>query len=87
MPKSAPSINSANLKLRSRNFLLKIFLPWACLGFIAFIIFEKSERLVVRKSEEKKAIFTQHSEPQKQSLPSLTTADKTVIETPVISNE
>ena len=87
MPKSAPSINSANLKLRSRNFLLKIFLPWACLGFIAFIIFEKSERLVVRKSEEKKAIFTQHSEPQKQSLPSLSTADKTVIETPVISNE
>ena len=46
--------------------MLKIFLPWACLGFIAFIIFEKSERLVVRKSEEKKAIFTQHSEPQKQ---------------------
>ena len=87
MPKPAPSMNSTNLKLRSRNFLFKIFLPWACLGFIAFIIFEKSKSLVVRELEEKKAIVTQHSEPKKQSLPSPPTVDKTVIETPVISNE
>ena len=66
MPKPAPSMNSTNRKLRSRNFLLKIFLPWACIGFIGYVIFEKSQRLVAPKSEEKIENLTQNLEPNKQ---------------------
>ena len=83
MPKPAPCINSKNLKLRLGKFLGKNFIPWACLGFIVFAIYEKSESLVNQKSEEKKENITKYSVSKKQFLSLSSIENKKVKKLPV----
>ncbi|MBT5717200.1 MAG: hypothetical protein HOI70_09815, partial [Opitutae bacterium] len=87
MTKPAPSIKLKNLKVRLRASLFKFFLPWACLSFLVFAIFEKSESLVSSKSKEKKELITQHSESIKQPTSLLPTVKKAVTKNPVSSKD
>ncbi|MBT7405960.1 MAG: hypothetical protein HN754_07605, partial [Opitutae bacterium] len=66
MPKPAPSSYSKSLKHRFGARLFKFFLPWACLGFLVFALFKKSESLVTSKSKENKEIASQNSVERKE---------------------
>ena len=66
MPKPAPSSYSKSLKHRFGARLFKFFLPWACLGFLVFALFKKSESLLTSKSKENKEIASQNSVERKE---------------------
>ena len=78
MPKSAPSSYSKSLRYRFRARLLKFFLPWACLGFLVFALFKKSESLVTSKSKENKEIASQNSLERKEHNTPENTPEKKV---------
>jgi len=78
MPKSAPSSYSKSLRYRFRARLLKFFLPWACLGFLVFALFKKSESLVTSKSKENKEIASQNSVERKEHNTPENTPEKKV---------
>ena len=87
MPKPAPSSYSKSPKHRLGARLFKFFLPWACLGFLVFALFEKSESLLSGNSNENKEVVSQKSVERKEHNTLEKKVRKPELNLPIVSKD